>query len=323
MKALVYDRYGPPEVIKLRSLPDPDVRPNDILVRVHASAVNTGDWRIRAGAFPGLLAIPAKLMFGIFRPRNPRLGSEFAGTVISVGAAVRKFKLGDRVFGIVTSGGAAAEYLAVHETAAVTKIPETLDFDGAVALPFGAGCALAFLSDFARLKAGQRLLVVGASGGVGCYAVQIGKALGADVTGVASSANLELVRSLGADQVFDYTQTSAMKWGDHYDVILDAAGVVTPSDGRRMLSSGGLFYPLIFGWAELKAAIANLWHDRKVKIASNVDTAERLDEISRMVLAEKLRPVVDSVFSLNDSAAAHAKVETRHRAGAVVLRIKN
>jgi NADPH:quinone reductase-like Zn-dependent oxidoreductase len=323
MKALVYDRYGPPDVVKLQKLPEPEVRPNDILVRVHASSVNTGDWRIRAGAFPGLLAIPAKMMFGIFRPRNPRLGSEFAGMVISVGTAVQKFKLGDRVFGIVTTGGAAAEYLAVHETAAVTKIPETLDFDHAAAVPFGAGCALAFLGDFARLKAGQRLLVVGASGGVGCYAVQIGKALGADVTGVASSANLELVRSLGADRVFDYTQTPVMEWGDQYDVILDAAGVVTPADGRRMLARGGRFYPLIFGWAEMKAVVANLWHDRKIRIASNVDTPQRLDELSEMILAGQLRPVIDSIFPLRNSAAAHAKVESRRRSGAVVLRIRD
>ena len=321
MRALTFDRYGPPDVVRVSDVPEPDVGAHDILVRVHASAVNTGDWRIRAGAFPGLLAVPARLMFGIFSPRKKRLGSEFAGTVAAVGHAVTGYQQGDRVFGITVGGGASAAFAAIRQNAAVAKMPAGISFPQAAALPFGAGTALAFLRDFAKLQPGQRLLVVGGSGGVGCYAVQIGKALGAEVTAVAGPQNQRFLYDLGADVALDYTQSGPEGWGTAYDVIIDAIGALSPRKARAMLRAGGQFFPLIFGAAELRAAFGNLWHDRKVRIASNTDTAARLNDLTAMIAAGRLKPVIDSEFDLSEAAEAHLKVESRHRRGAVILLI--
>lgn len=157
MKALTYERYGGPEVVQIAEVDRPVPGEGEVLIRVHASAVNTGDWRIRAAAFPGILAIPGRLMFGLFRPRNVRLGSEFAGVVESVGTSATRFKEGNRVFGMVTSGGATADFLAMPEKGAIAKIPESMSFEDAAGMPFGSLCALVFLGEFADLKPDQKV----------------------------------------------------------------------------------------------------------------------------------------------------------------------
>lgn len=321
MKALTYRSYGPPEVVRVSEVPTPAVSPDEVLVRVHASAVNSADWRIRAADFPGILALPARLMFGLFRPRNPRLGAEFAGTVEGLGPGVTRFKLGDRVYGIVASGGASAQYLAVGQGAAIALVPEGLSLEEAAGLPFGGLCALSFLSDVARLSPGQRLLVVGASGGVGTYAVQIGKALGAEVTGVAGPDNQAFVASLGADRMIDYSTTPLDRWPVGFDVILDTVGRVSPRQARHLLREGGLFLPLIFGLREIGAALVSGFRRKKIRLAVNEDTAEGLARLSALVTGGSLRPVVGASFPLEEAATAHALVQSRHRRGSVVLRI--
>ena len=234
MKALTYQRYGPPDAIRVEEVPRPTPKPDEVLIRVHASSVNTSDWRIRAAAFPGITALPARLIFGLFRPRNTRLGSEFAGVVDAIGADVKSFVPGQRVFGISSKGGASAEYLALAETAALAEIPDSLSFEEAAALPFGGLAALVFLEQFASLKANQSILILGASGGVGIYAVQIAKALGAHVTGLSGPNSQTLVSSLGADVTLNYGTTKLSDISDRFDVILDTVGVVAPRQARKL-----------------------------------------------------------------------------------------
>ncbi|MCC1480445.1 NAD(P)-dependent alcohol dehydrogenase [Roseibaca sp. Y0-43] len=319
MPALVRRRYGPPEVVMLETRPVPRPKRNEVLLRVHAASVNTADWRLRAGAFPGILAVPARAMFGILRPRNPYIGTEFAGEVVAVGQDVSRFRPGDRVFGIAQAGGASAGYLAVPQDGPIAEIPARLDYAQAAALPFGGLCALCFLADFARLGAAQRLLVIGASGGVGIYAVQIGKALGAEVTGVCGSANIDFIRDLGADHQIAHDLVRQDAWPGGQDVILDTIGLLAPTAARRLLAPGGQFFPLNFGLREFGAAFANPFRARKTRIATSPDRAEDLQRLVQMVEAGQFTPVIGHRFALAQAQDAHRLVETRHRRGAVVL----
>lgn len=321
MRALTYTRYGPPDVVRVRDLPRPEPKPGEVLVRVRASTVNTADWRIRAAAFPGVLAVPGRLMYGLRRPRDPRLGSEFAGTIERLGAGVSRFAQDARVYGISATGGASAEYIVVREDSAVAPIPASLDFDEAAALPFGGLCALVFLADIARLRPSRKVLIVGASGGVGAYAVQVAKALGARVSGVAGPDSQRFVRELGADETIDYRSTDVARLDERFDVVLDTIGVLTPSRSRGLLAAGGLFLPLNFGLREIGAALLNPFRSRKIRIAVNGDSAEDLARLSAMVERGELRAVIDSRYPLEQAALAHARVEGRHRRGAIVLAI--
>ena len=321
MKALTYTHYGPPGVVHIPEVPRPEPQPDDILIRVHASAVNTSDWRIRAAAFPGITALPARLIFGLCRPHNQRLGSEFDGVIEAVGLDVKNFVPGQRVFGITSKGGASAEYLALPETAAVAEMPDNLSFEEAAALPFGGLTALVFLDQFARLKANQRVLIVGASGGVGIYAVQIAKALGAQVTGLSGPNSQMLVGSLGADITLNYETVKLSEIKDRFDIILDTVGVVSQKQARGLLRRNGLFLPLNVGMRELLAAALNPFFDRKIRLAVNPNTAQDLGQLAGLVRDGKVQPVIDTIYPLTEASAAHAHVETRHRKGAIILSI--
>jgi len=247
------------------------------------------------------------------------LGSEFAGDVVEVGPDATRFQPGDRVFGITGSGGASAEYLTIAQDAAIAEIPVSISYHEAAGLPFGGLCALCFLSKFAGLKSGQKLLIVGASGGVGSYAVQIAKILGASVTGVSSSANLDFVRDLGADRQIAYDLVGQQEWPGGQDVILDTVGALTPSAARRLLAPGGAYFPLIFGLSEIFAALLNPFRARKTVIAANPDRVEDLLRLVALVDAGQLKPVIGHRFPLRQAGAAHELVEKRHRRGSVVL----
>ncbi len=319
MKAVVYDRYGGPEVLRLDEVPTPVAGPGEVLVRVIASSVTTADWRLRASAFPGLLWLPGRLMTGIFRPRNRVLGMEFAGEVAAVGAGVSRFAPGDAVFGF-SGGGSNAEYLTIAETGSIAPLPEGLSPAEAAALPFGAVAALVFLRDFAGLTAGAHVLVNGASGGVGVYGVQIAKALGARVTAVASAENRDLLRALGADVALDYRTEDPLAVGRRYDVIFDTVGSLGFGAAREALQPDGLFLPLNFGGRALwQALVARLRGGPRIKLAVNGDSQADLEVLSQMVRAGSLRPVIDRRYPLERIGEAHAYVEARHRRGAVVI----
>jgi NADPH:quinone reductase-like Zn-dependent oxidoreductase len=319
MKAITYTRYGGPDVLSLTDLPMPEVGETDILVDVSAASVSTADWRLRAAAYPGGLMIPGRLFSGVFRPRKKVLGTDFAGRVVKVGARVTRFAEGDRVFGF-SGFGAHAEYLAISADGPVARIPDALTDAEAAALPWGALSALVFLRDHGKVGPGTRVLVVGASGGVGAYAVQIAKAMGAHVTGLASAANLDFVRGLGADAALDYRTTDVSAASAQWDVVLDTVRPADFAAMRRVLRPGGRYIPLNFGVRDmLTAPFTGRGGAPRMITTVSGDSRETLKEIARMAAAGTLRPVIDSRFPLARAAEAHARVEGRNKRGAVLL----
>ncbi|MEM1163777.1 MAG: NAD(P)-dependent alcohol dehydrogenase, partial [Pseudomonadota bacterium] len=295
MKAFFYDRYGPPEVLRRVELPVPEPGPGEMLVRVRAASVTTADWRLRASAFPGLMWLIGRLMFGLFKPRNKILGGDVAGDVAAVGPGVEGIAIGDPVFGHVGKGG-YAEFAIAKADGAIVPMPESLTYAEAAALPFGAIAALVFLRDFATLSNGQRVLIIGASGNVGVYAVQIAKAFGAHVTAVASRQNADLVRSLGADGFVDYEHRDPKMLDDRFDLVFDAFGAFSFADARYVLKPRGLFLPLNFGLGDvLKNLVLGWTRTRKMITKVSGDGREDLEAVVNLVRMTQLRPVIDQV----------------------------
>jgi NADPH:quinone reductase-like Zn-dependent oxidoreductase len=324
MQACIYEEYGPADVVKLGRVAKPKVAPDAVLVRVQAASVTTADYRFRASVFPPVFWLPGRLMIGLFRPRNPVLGMDFSGVVEAVGTRVERFRAGDRVFGSAdaTTRGAHAEYVAVRESGAILHRPACLSDEQAAAVPFGANAALAFIRDFGAVRPGQRVLVVGASGGVGIWAVQLARHLGAEVTGVCSGQNAELVRSLGAQRVIDYTTDAAVPSGETYDLIFDTIGVTTFAGCRSALTARGLYLPLNSALREMAQAVATAWGSGpRVRFAISQNTRESLEYIAGLIEAGVLQPVVDRVYPMDEIAAAHRRVESRHKRGSVIVSI--
>lgn len=321
MLAAIYRHYGSPDVVTLAELPRPVPRDHEILVKVHATTVTAADWRRRAADFPGIFRLPGRLVTGIFAPRHPVLGCEFSGTVVRAGALVTRFSEGDSVFGY--SGiSSHAEFVTVSETGAVARKPSSVSHFEAAAAPFGALCALIALRDMARLKAGQRVLIAGASGGVGVFAVQLAHHLGAEVTAVCSSANADLVRSLGADRVIDYEQTQYWNLGESWDLILDTAGISNFAQAKRALTPRGIFLPLEFAGREIMQALATrIFGGRRVIIGITSGTQKDMGTLSRLLAGGIIRPVIDRVLPFNRIADAHRLAETRHKHGSVVIAV--
>lgn len=251
MRAAVYERYGPPEVVKIMEVDDPTPGDDEILIRTRATTLTTGDWRARSLDVPFGFGLISRLFFGISKPRKTILGTEIAGDVEAVGRAVERFKVGDAVFAYSGAGmGCHAEYRCMPEGGPVAAKPPNLGYEEAAALSFGGSTALDFFRR-GKLQKGERVLVNGASGGVGTAAVQLARHLGADVTGVCSTPNVELVRSLGARDVIDYTRDDFTRNGQRYDVIVDIAGTAPfarskgslAEDGRLLLVLGGVAGP--------------------------------------------------------------------------------
>lgn len=320
MKACVYEEYGPADVVSVREVERPAPRAGELLVKVGAASVTTADWRIRSASFPGGFALAGRLMFGVLRPRHHVLGMDFAGEVVAVGEGAERFGVGDRIFGS-TMRGAHAEYVTVRADGAITTTPECLSDAEAAAVPFGANSALAFLRDVAGVRAGQRVLVVGASGGVGVWAVQIGRHLGAEVTGVASAHNLELVRSLGATRALDYAKDPYLSPGAGYDVVFDTLGATTFAQAKPALSRTGTYVPLTAGFREIAQSILTRFGSGpRVKFAIGSNTRALLEANAALLADGTMRPVVDETFPMERIADAHRRVEGRHKRGSVIVR---
>lgn len=321
MRAATYESYGGPEVVHIAEMPTPEVGPGELLVRVRAFSVNTGDWRLRSMTIPGGMAPVAKLQFGWSKPKKPILGTEAAGIVERVGAGVSRFAPGDEV--CVSPGwkmGCHAEYVTIAEDAMVEKKPANLEFAEAAALGFGGSTALWFFRK-AGLKAGERLLVVGASGAVGSAAVQIGKALGAVVTGVASTGNLELVRALGADAVIDYTRTDLAAGGGQYDVILDTTASAPYKRVKSILAPNGRLLLVLAGLGEMLFGNIGTADGHQVITGTPPDDPLLYREMVAFGAAGKYRPLIDSRYRLDQIVAAHARVDTGRKRGSVVVEI--
>ncbi|MGI3186535.1 NAD(P)-dependent alcohol dehydrogenase [Nioella aestuarii] len=321
MKAMICESYGSPDVVQPRELPRPEPGRGEVLVKVMAAGITTGDWRLRASAFPGGLWLPGRLMTGLFRPRKPVLGGDFSGVVEAVGEGVTRFRPGERVFGF-SMFGAHAEYLTMSAEGSIAPIPGGLTFQEAASLPFGTNCAIEFLRDVAAVQPGQKVLIVGASGGVGGYAVQIAKWLGAHVTGVASGDNLDYLRDLGADAVVDYRVTDIATLSERFDLIFDTVGAISFSTAKGLLAERGLFLPLNFGIGDVpRALLSGFGGGKRMKLHVNGDSRALAETVADLVLAGDLRPLIDRVYPFDNIRDGYAHVEGRHRRGAVVLDI--
>jgi NADPH:quinone reductase-like Zn-dependent oxidoreductase len=321
MKAAIHTSYGPPEVLRVADVPLPPVGARDIRVRVHASTVTSGDTRLRGLRAAAMFRLPIRLAFGLRGPRQPIPGMEFAGEVEAAGAEVTRFRPGQPVFGIVLRG-ANAEYLTIREDAAVLPIPAGLTFAEAAAVPFGALAALAFLRDVARLRPRERVLVIGAAGGVGVFAVQVAKHLGAEVTGLCREPNAGLVRSLGADAVIDRSLGPRGAGVQAYDVILDATGATRFADWRQCLTPGGRHVFLSFGARELvQMALTALRPGPRVRCGFSGNDPAELARIAALIEAGVLRPVIGRRHRLDDIVAAHREVDGGGKRGSTVIEV--
>lgn len=323
MQAVTCRHYGPPRVLKIEEIAPPIPRADELLVRVRASSVTSGDVRMRAFSGAGIFWLPMRLLFGVLRPRNLVPGMEFAGTVAAVGSSTTGFRVGDAVFGMKI-GGANAELLAVRAAAAIAAKPDGLGFEEAAVVPFGALSALTFLRDFVQIKPGQKILIHGASGAVGVFAVQLAKHFGAHVTGVCSAANLELVTALGADRVIDYNQCDFTRGPEVYDAILDTVGGTSFSRSKRVLAPHGRHVFVVQSLTQLLQALWTSMRPGKRVIVgfSRGDSREDLLLIKQLIDAGRIRPVIDRAYRLQDIADAHRHVDTGRKRGGVVLSVE-
>ena len=314
MRAVVFDRYGPPEVLRIADVERPIPKDDEVLVRVRATTVTRTDAGSRSAEY-----LVARAVTGLFRPRRGTVGIEFAGEIAGTGTAVTKFAPGDRVFGIRSASN--AEYVCVREDGVIAHMPANLTFEEAAAVADGALSAMSLLRS-AGVASGTKLLVYGASGSIGTGSVQVAKHLGAHVTAVCNTENLELMRSLGADEVVDYLNEDFARRGETYDVVVDAAGKTSFLRSRPALGPGGLYITTDpgFMWHDAILALLTKWgSDRKAKLG--IVRYRKPDILALKELLERgeYRPVVDRTYPLEDVVDAHRYVETHQKTGNVVL----
>jgi NADPH:quinone reductase-like Zn-dependent oxidoreductase len=319
MKAIVQDTYGSEDALRLREMDQPIIGDVEVLVRVHAASIHVGDRLIMAGR-PFLV----RMATGLRRPRQPIPGTDIAGTVEAVGSGVTRFKVADEVFG--WTSGAFAEFASTPESHLATK-PASLTFEQAAAVGVSATTALQLLRDGGKVKAGQKVLVNGASGGVGTYAVQIAKAFGAEVTGVTSTRNVDLIRSIGADHVVDYTREDFTKGTERYDFILDNVANHSLRDTRRALSPTGMLLPNGGGHTGggmgrlIRATVASMFIRGQGRPSVKFENAADLAALVELVEAGKVTPVIDRTYPLSETAAALRHVGTGRARGTVVITV--
>ncbi|HEU4396587.1 MAG TPA: NAD(P)-dependent alcohol dehydrogenase [Actinomycetota bacterium] len=323
MKAITYHSYGSPDVLEFQDVDEPVVNDDEVLVRVRAASANPRDWHFMRG-----LPYIVRPQFGLRRPKSSGLGSDVAGQVEAVGKNVTRFRPDDEVFADVVTGG-FAEYACVPEAVVGLK-PANLTFEQAAAVPLAALTALQGLRDHGRVQPGQKVLIIGAAGGVGTFAVQIAKSFGADVTGVCSTRNVDLVRSIGADHVIDYTQEDFTQSGQKYDLILQLAGTRSPSDCRRALTSKGT---LLLSSGEssgrwigpigriIKAVVLSPFVSQRLAPFEAKRSREDLQAVKELIEAGKVSPVIDRTYPLSEVPEAIRYLEEGHARGKIVITV--
>ncbi len=322
MKAILHTKYGPPDVLRLGEVEKPAPQRNEVLIRVHATTVSTGDCNVRNFTFaPKVFWLPARIMFGFTKPKIHILGMELAGEIEAVGKEVKRFKAGDQVFGLAGSGlGAHAEYVCLPEDGMLTIKPVNMTYGEAAAVPFGAHTALFFLRDQGKIRSGQKVLIYGASGSIGTAAVQLAKNYGAEVTGVCSTANVDMVKSLGADPVIDYMKEDFTTRGETYDIIFDTVGKASLSRCKRALKKNGIY---LAAYIRLQELVQMLWTamigSKKVKGGVAPERTEDLLFLKELMEAGKIKPVIDRRYPLEQIAEAFRYVEKGHKKGNVVI----
>jgi NADPH:quinone reductase-like Zn-dependent oxidoreductase len=325
MKAIVQEAYGSPDALKFRDIDKPGIGANEVLVRVRAAGVNPADWALVGG-----LPYIARPLYGMGKPKNPVRGTDVAGEVEAVGASVTRFRPGDEVFGWAGHlGGAFAEYASVSEDALVTK-PAKLTFEQAAAVPMAGTVALLAVRDHGKVQAGQKVLINGASGGIGSFAVQIAKSLGAEVTGVCSTRNVDLVRSIGADHVIDYTKVDFTRTGQRYDFILDNVANRSLADLRRALTPKGTLVPngggfehrwMASGGRLIRAKVSFAFVSQSVRTFIASSKQENLVTLKELIEAGKIGPVIDRTYALSEAPQAIGYVGQGHARGKVVVTV--
>ena len=323
MKTIVCTKYGPPEVLQFQEVAKPFPRDHEVLVKVHATTVTAGDVRIRGFVVHLLFWIPSRFMLGWKRPKSSVLGVEFAGEVESVGKDVTRFHAGERVYGSPPwlQLGCYAEYLTVPEDGIITQIPAGKTYQEVASVPFMGIGALYFLRK-ANLQKGQKILIYGASGAVGTYAVQLAKYFGAEVTGVCSTANLEMVKSIGADKVVDYTQEDFSKNGEIYDVVFDTVGKSPFTKCIRSLKKDGVY---ILADQRFVQTVRGIWTSltsrKKVITHTAVAKDSDLEFFNELLESGAVRPVIDRVYPFDEMVEAHRYVDKGHKKGNVVINV--
>ena len=317
MKAIVNTKYGSPDVLQLKEVDKPVPKSDEFLIKIHATSVSSGDWKMRK-ADPYIV----RLFFGLLKPRKTILGYVLSGKIEAIGADVKQFKKDETVYATTgMSFGAYAEYICLPEKGVIATKPDNISHEAAAAIPFGGNTALYFLKK-GNIQAGQKVLIYGASGAVGTAAVQLAKYFGAEVTGVCSTQNIEMVKSLGADKVIDYTKENFSKSGETFDVVFDAVGKSSYSDCISVLSSKGRLILAAAGPSEMIQGLWTTMTSRK-KVISGVmsEKAEDLIFFNELITAGQFKAVIDKCYPLEQTAKAHRYVEKGHKKGNVVITV--
>ena len=323
MKAYICTGYGGPGVLHLTDIPKPVPKDDEILVKIYATSVTSGDVRVRSMNVPPGLGLIARLALGITAPRQPILGTEMAGIVEAVGRKVTRFAIGDKVFAFPGgSMGCYAEYRCIAENGFVAHKPVSLSFSEAVGLCFGGSTALHFLRKV-NAQAGDSMLVIGASGGVGAALVQLAARQGVTVTAVTSRSNLDLVRSLGALIAIDYTAEDVTRFKARYDIIMDVVGATSFNACKHLLANNGRYAPIAGGLADMLSVLWAPLYGKKVIAGPAEERVDDILQIAELANNGGLKPVVDRVYAFEQMVAAHAFVDTDRKKGTVVITVAN
>ncbi|MBN2010006.1 NAD(P)-dependent alcohol dehydrogenase [candidate division KSB1 bacterium] len=317
MKAVVYTKYGAPDVLSVQDVKIPVPGANEVRIIVHATTVTAADSLMRTGK-----PLWGRIIIGLRKPKRPILGIELAGKIESIGKNVKRFKPGDDVYGFTGFGlGAHAEYVCMPESGSLVSKPVNMNYNEAAAIVDGATTTLFFLKDKAHIQSGQKVLIIGASGSIGTAAVQIAKYFGAEVTGVCSTTNLELVTSLGADHMIDYTREDFTNNGVSYDIIFDTVGKSSFAHCKNSLTKNGSYLPTV----GLKNHLLSLWTamrgGKRVRSGMSIEKIASLTLLKELIETGKVRPVIDKIYPLERIVEAHRYVDTGHKRGNVVISV--
>jgi len=322
MKAIVYKKYGSPNVLELVEIDKPNPKPNEVLIKVYATSVTSADCMMRRGD-----TILSRILLGFTHPKKHFmiLGTEFSGQIEAIGNCVKKFKIGDNVYGFRGFGtGCYAQYKCMNENESLALKPETMSYEEATSVVDGASTALFFLKGKANIQKGQKVLINGASGSIGTFAVQIAKHFGADVTGVCSTKNIELVKSLGADKVIDYTKEDFTKSADRYDILFDTVGKSSFAQCKNVLTHNGKYLVTVMSFKTiLQTVLTKYWGKKKVIFAMSINKTEALQFLKTVIDDGTLKTIIDKQFTLEELPEAHSYVEEGHKRGNVVIRVIN